>query len=307
MHSEFTFPSCDGHTSLHAEAWIPQRPLAVVQLIHGMVEHIGRYRPFAQWLEEQGFAVYGHDHLGHGASSRQEDWGFFRREKPAEALLTDIHSLRLIARVRHPDLPFFMLGHSMGSYLLRAYLTSHGEGLSGAVIMGTGFLPAGVTRAGLGLIRCLEALRGPRHRSALVESLVFGKDYSGFDMSGQNPGNSWLTKDEAIVRQYYSDPRTTFRFTLNGYQGLLEAVQAACDPALARKIPGKLPLLLVSGAQDPVGAAGAGVRQTEAQLRAAGLADVTLRLFEGDRHEILNETDRAEVYAFIGSWLRDRL
>lgn len=299
----FAFLSCDGKTQVHAVAGRPEgTPKAVLQITHGMIEHIGRYQPFMEWLLGRGYAVCGHDHLGHGATGRQEDWGYFGPH-PSRLLVGDMHALRERMQKEYPELPYFMLGHSMGSYLLRQYLAEHGKGLSGAIVMGTGFLPGAVTAAGLALIRAKTAVQGPRHISRTVQGMVFGSDYKRFDMTGKDPGRSWLTKDEAIVRQYYSDPRTTFRFTLNGYQGLLEAVSAACSPDQAQRIPGELPVLLISGADDPVGGFGKGVRETEAQLKRAGLRHVTLRLWEGDRHEVLNETDRDAVWQYILDWM----
>ncbi|MBR6028287.1 MAG: alpha/beta hydrolase [Clostridia bacterium] len=305
MPESFQFLSADGKTQVHAEIFRPEgSPKAVLQLIHGMVEHIGRYRRFAEWLAGQGFVVAGHDHLGHGATGKPEDWGYFGAPDPSGLLVKDIHSLRERVQKEYPGLPYFMLGHSMGSYLLRKYLTWHGEGLSGAVVMGTGFMPGAAAAGGLAVIHSAELLKGARHKSRTVEKLVFGSDYQHFDMSGKEPSRSWLTKDEDIVRQYYSDPRTTFRFTLNGYQGLVEAVRDACDPKGAARIPKDLPVLLISGADDPVGSFGKGVRETETQLKQAGLKDVTCHLIEGDRHEVLNETDREQVYGYLLDWFR---
>ena len=305
---EWTFLSADGVTQVHAELYRPGgKARALLQITHGMIEHIGRYRPFMEWLCGQGFAVCGHDHLGHGATGDPKDWGYFGRPHPSRLLVSDMHALRQRVQAEYPDCPYFMLGHSMGSYLLRQYLTEHGQGLSGAIVMGTGFMPGAVSGAGLALIHALSLFKGARHRSRAIEGVVFGSDYQRFDMTGADPGRSWLTKDEAIVRQYYSDPRTTFKFTLNGYQGLVEAVKAACSTKGAARLPKALPLLLISGADDPVGGFGKGVRQTEAEYRKAGLTDVEVCLIQNDRHEVLNETDKAQVWQTLLDWMTEKM
>ncbi len=308
MKKVFEYPSSDGKTSLHAEMYLPKgQPTAVLQITHGMVEHIGRYQPFAEWLCERGFAVVGHDHLGHGATGRREDWGYFCEDHPAATLVEDMHRLRLRTQQAFPGLPYYMLGHSMGSYLLRAYLTLHGEGLNGAVVMGTGFMAPSTAKAALAVIRVMTAVKGSRYRSKTIEGLVFGKEYQRYDLTGKDTKNSWLTRDEKIVAQYYSDPRTTFKFTLNGYRGLVEAVALSCDAHAAEKMPKKLPVLLISGAEDPVGGFGTGVRQTEFQMKHGGIEDLTLCLLKGQRHEVLNELGREDNYQYIYDWMLSRL
>ena len=197
---------------------------AILQITHGMVEFVERYRPFAEFLTENGFMVVGHDHLGHGDSvASREDWGYFA-ENPSDTVITDMHTLRTMVQKENPGVPYFMMGHSMGSYMLRKYLTIHNDDLRGAIIMGTGCVPDSMTRLGINVCRFLAKIFGWHHRSRLVESLSFGGPYKKYDLSGKTPSNSWLTKDEDIVKFYYNEPRCTFKFTLNGYLGLMEAV-----------------------------------------------------------------------------------
>ncbi len=222
-----------------------------------------------------------------------------------DILLEDVHTLRTQVQKDYPDLPYFILGHSMGSYILRKYLCLHGTGLSGAIVMGTGFIDSGVTHAGLLMCRLLTLLKGEKERSAFITKLTFGSGgYRKFCMDGSDDSNSWLTKDTAIVRKYYQDPLCTFRFTLNGYQGLLETVLYDCTAKHLARMDRNIPVLLVSGSEDPVGDMGAGVRKVYEMFREAGMKDVKMRLFEGDRHEILNETDRETVvYPELLGWL----
>lgn len=303
---EFTFSSSEGRTKVHAVEWMPDSGeyRAILQITHGMVEFIDRYDLFAGYMTEQGFLVVGHDHVGHGASIvSPQDWGFFDEKHPSDTLVADMHTLRTMTQNAHPQLPYFMLGHSMGSYMLRKYLTIHGKGLEGAVIMGTGFVPAYATTLAKCLTRSLARIKGWRHRSSMLAALSFGKPYKKFDKSGEIPGNSWLTKDEKIVEDYYSDPRCTFTFTLNGFMGLYEAVSYSCNPRNAVKIPSTLPILMVSGEDDPVGDFGVGVRKVYDMYRNAGITDLTCTLYKDDRHEILNETDREKIYVDIRDWL----
>lgn len=306
----FSFLSADGKTQVHAVRWIPENGSyeAILQITHGMVEYIERYRGFAEFLNEQGFLVVGHDHIGHGESvASQEDWGYFAQPNPSDVLVADMHKLREMTQEEHPGVPYFMLGHSMGSYMLRKYLSLHGEGLTGAVIMGTGCIPDKTTKMGMTVAKLLAKLYGWRHRSRLIQKLSYDKPYKQFDVSGGDENNSWLTKDTEIVKAYYANPKCTFVFTLNAYMGLFEAVLFDNQAENIDKIPKDLPLFLVSGADDPVGNMGKGVKAVYDKFRDAGIEDITWKLYENDRHEILNELDREQVYRDILAWLKVRL
>lgn len=308
--TNFTFLSNDGKTVVHAVKWTPDsgKYKAVLQITHGMVEYIERYTSFAEFLTENDYMVVGHDHIGHGQSvESKEDWGYFCEGNPSDVLIEDIHKLRTLIQEENPDVPYFLLGHSMGSFMLRKYLAFHNENLRGAIIMGTGFIPGNMTSLALKLTSIVSKLRGTKHRSKLIQSLAFGADYKGFDMTGEKPEDSWLTKDVEIVNQYYNEPRCTYMFTVNGYRGLFEAVNFSCNPENAAKIPKKLPLFIVSGQQDPVGGLGKGVMDVYEMYKTAGIADLTYKLYENDRHEILNETDRQVVYSDLLAWMNVRI
>lgn len=308
--NNFTFLSNDGKTAIHAVKWVPDSGeySAILQITHGMVEYIERYEPFAEFLTSKGYLVVGHDHLGHGQSvTSREDWGFFYEGKPSDTVVADMHKLRTLIQEENPDKPYFMLGHSMGSFMLRKYLCLHNDNLRGAIIMGTGFIPGNVTSLALGLTKLIGKIRGIKHRSKFIQGLAFGADYKGFDMTGEQPENSWLTKDVDIVRKYYQTPECTFMFTVNGYQGLFEAVNFSCDAENAKLIPKKLPLFIVSGDQDPVGGLGKGVKDAYYLYQNAGVQDLTYKLYENDRHEILNETDKQVVFEDLLAWMNVRI
>ena len=308
--TNFTFLSNDGKTAIHAVKFTPDSGeyKAILQITHGMVEFIERYTTFAEYLTSNGYMVVGHDHLGHGQSvESKEDWGYFCEGNPSDIVVADMHKLRTLTQEENPDIPYFMLGHSMGSFMLRKYLAFHNENLRGAIIMGTGFIPGNMTGLALKLTGIVGKLRGSRYRSKLIQSLAFGADYKGFDMTGEKPEDSWLTKDVDIVNQYYNEPRCTYMFTVNGYKGLFEAVNFSCNPENANLLPKKLPLFIVSGAQDPVGGLGKGVMQVYDMYKDAGIQDLTYKLYDNDRHEILNETDKQVVFEDILAWMNVRI
>ena len=299
----FTFLSKDGKTQIHCIKWTPEdgNYRAILQLTHGMVEYIDRYDAFANFMTTQGFLVVGNDHLGHGDSVvSKEDWGYFA-PNPSDTLIEDMHTLRTMTQ--EEGKPYFMLGHSMGSFMLRKYLIHHADGVKGAIIMGTNVMPDQTVNLAMRIAKMQAGIFGWRHRSKLLQQLSYSKPYKRFDLTGKDTSNSWLTKDEEIVKAYYADPRCTFLFTDNAYLGMFEAILECCNKENAGKLPKDLPLFFVSGAMDPVGEFGKSVKQAAHLYMDAGMTDVTWKLYEDDRHEILNELDKETVYKDIAAWL----
>lgn len=307
---EFQFLSKNGKTKIHAVKWIPKdgNVKAIMQISHGMVEYIERYDEFARFLVSRGFLVVGHDHLGHGASvSDESEWGYFTQKKPSEIVVADIYQVTSIIRSQYPECPYFILGHSMGSFLLRRYLTLHSEDVTGAVICGTGSQPDIATRFGMLVCSLIRLFRGGHYRSKFVTDVSFGKPYERYDKTGEDPARSWLSKNEKSVNDYYKEPRCTFVFTVNGYYGLFSTICYDNQMKNIRKIRKNLPVLFISGADDPVGDFGEGVKKAYAQYRQAGIRDVKMKLYENDRHEILQETDRVQVFEDVYEWCRKHM
>ena len=304
-----TFDSADGKSKIQAYYWTPDgEAKGIVQLIHGMQEHIGRYTDFAEYLVSKGFIVVAHDQLGHGRTAVTEDQlGFVAKEHPSDTLVRDIHRLRTGTEKKFPGLPYFIFGHSMGSYLLRKYIAKYADGLSGVIICGTGNEKPAKAKAGLAVIGALTKKYGPYHRSQAVTKMMFGGHYKEFDMTGTDLGNSWLTKDVTIVQKYYDDKYCSTPFTLNGYNALVSTVIYDGQKAAYTAVPKDLPILIVSGDRDPVGNFGKGPKEVYANYVKAGVTDIEIRLFEDDRHEILNELDRSSVYDYIYEWLDSHL
>lgn len=305
----FTFVSSDKKTRLHGVKWLPESGEygAVLQIAHGMIEYVERYEEFAAYMAERGYLVVGHDHLGHGDSvESRDDWGYIAEKNGDQLMVEDMQKLRIMTQKENPGIPYFMLGHSMGSYLLRKYITQYGEGLAGALIVGTGSVPDIATKTGIALAKCVARIKGWRYRSKLIEKLFFSGPYRKFSMDGKVLENNWLTKDLDIAAKYYKEPRCTFHFTLNGYDTVMKVVWYDNQPENTARIPKNLPVILLSGADDPVGNMGRGVLLVKKQLEKAGIKDLSCKLYENDRHEILNETDRRAVYRDILKWCEAR-
>ncbi len=305
MRKEFYYLSQDGVTRIHAAAWIPDgRIRAVLQICHGMVEYIERYGEFAEYLASKGYCVAGNDHLGHGKSVRDEEqFGYFAEKDGNRCVIEDIHWLRKQLEKAYPDVPLFMLGHSMGSFLLRQYLVQYGEGLAGAVIMGTGHHGNVELAAGQALCRLIAGVKGWHHRSRLVNQLGMGSYNRHFRPGESDSDKDWITSDTQRRRAYENDPLCSFIFTVNGYYWMFEGMKTLTKKKRIEKIPKDIPLLLVSGGEDPVGGFGKGVGKVYRRYLACGLRNVTMKLYPGDRHEILNERDRRQVYEDIYAWM----
>ncbi len=305
--NEFYFKSSDGVTKIHAAEWIPDGEIrAVLQICHGMTEHIDRYDDFAAYLAGRGFYVAGHDHLGHGQSVQGEDfYGYFHETHGNEYVVEDIHKLRWWIGKHHPKVPYFMLGHSMGSFLLRQYLMGHSEGLSGAIVMGTGYHSAAEVTAGRVMCRVIAAVRGWKYKSRLVNDIGFG----GFNRKFMpcETEMDWLTSDREKRDEYINDPLCGFIFTVNGYYHMFGGMKYLEKRKNIDKMRKDLPVLLMSGEDDPVGAFGKGVRNVHREYAKAGIQDTELRLYEGKRHEILNETGREQVYEDCWRWMDERI
>lgn len=307
---DFTFLSSNGYTNVHAVRWLPEdgKYCAILQISHGMVEYIGRYEQFAEYLTSQGFMVVGQDFVGHGKSVKSpEEFGYFGTKHPSDVLVEDIHKLRKMIQAENPQTPYFMLAHSMGSYMLRKYLGRYSQNLAGAVIVGTGGIYSWQAGICLAVTKILIRIKGDRHRSRFIQKLTYTAPYRKYDLTGKNPANSWLSKDAANVREYYSREECTFIFTLNAYQGLFEAVCYDGMLKNVQRISKDLPVLFISGKEDPVGDLGRGVVRVYRMFQKAGIRDVKCVLYPHDRHEILNETDKEKVYKRIAAWLREHM
>lgn len=306
MKQEFYYPSKDGRTKIHAIEWIPEGEVsAVLQICHGMVEYIDRYDEFARFLNENGYYVVGHDHLGHGQSVVSEDkLGFFHESKGNACVIEDIHYLRKFTQKKYPDVPYFMLGHSMGSFLLRQYIGLYGNGLAGAIVMGTGSKSDFILAVGKLVCRISAFVKGWEYRSNLVNSMAFG----GFNkkFAHETTGLNWLSRNPVNAQNYAKDPLCNFVFTVNAYYQMFCGIQAVNRQERNEEVPKTLPIFFVAGREDPVGNFGKSVENIYKNYKSCGIQDVSIKLYEKDRHEILNEVDRRIVFEDLLRWMEKR-
>lgn len=298
-----TFLSADKKTKSHLICWMPEvKPIATIQIIHGMAEYIARYDEFAKYLTTLGYVVIGHDHLGHGESiTANQRHGYFGQGDSVCLVLEDIHQVCQWIEERYSELPHFILGHSMGSFALRNYLQSYQPDISGAILMGTG-KQATLMPFALSLTAKLNKMK-PKRKNKWVDHFAFGS----FNKLFPEPSSfNWLSKNQENVTQYENDPLTGFTFTNNGFYTLFRLVNQANQVGWADNIQKKLPLLIISGEQDPVGDFGKGPRRVAKQLAESGVKDVSLVLFSTLRHEILLETEKNEVYQAISQWIEKK-
>lgn len=302
MHEEITYPSADKKTTIHAYIWRPRGQVrGVVQIVHGMAEYALRYEPFALYLAERGFMVCAEDHLGHGKSVLSAaELGYFDGGDGTDTVLADIRRLRQIVVGQAGDLPYFMMGHSMGSFFTRAYIAAHGAELAGAVIMGTGFQPAALTGFGRCAAALAAAFGGWKRRSRFIDRLAFGSYNKKF--GGRTPYD-WLSADEGNVDRYIADGLCGVTFTCGGFYTLFSIVGRACRGATVKQTPRRLPLLLVSGGDDPVGGYSSGVKKLYDKYVSAGISDVNMIIYRGARHEILNDFCAPQVREDIADFL----
>ena len=303
--TEFTFLSTDGKTQLHGMRWEPEgrSVRAVLQLCHGVAEHIARYDAFARYLNSLGIAVVGHDHLGHGLSLPEGGTPvYFGEGNTWHTVVDDIYVLHQRIRLWYPDVPLCIMGHSMGSFLTRTYLIRYPGTVKAAIIMGTGWQPKAVIAGGLAVAKAVGAVVGESGTSDLVTNLAFGAYNKLF--APNRTSCDWLSADTDNVDRYMADPLCGADATVGLFRQMLRGLRFNQTPGNIDRMDKNAPILLIAGQDDPVGDMGAGVRRTHDAFKRAGVRDVTLKLYPGLRHEILNEAAmRDTVYGDIGAWM----
>lgn len=315
LKSEGEFLSTDGKNLIHYYMYEPLQevlqekkltvPLGILQISHGMCEHIERYEEFAEFLCGQGFLVCGNDHLGHGRTvTDPDDYGFFGEKDGWTYLYQDLHILTLLMKRDHPNLPYFLFGHSMGSFIARIYITAFERELNGCILCGSsgGEIMGGV---GLRLSEAMISREGSHYRSEKLTELMFGQYCR--KIPDRVSDSDWISRDREIVKKYREDPACTFVFTAAGYRDLITMLGQVSKQEWAGQVPNQLPVFLIAGEADPVGDYGKGVEKVFHRLADAGLTDVSLKLYGGARHELLNEINRAEVYEDIFHWISRRI
>ena len=303
---EFSYPSSDGSHTVHAMEWLPQgQPRAVVQIVHGVAEYVGRYDHVARFLTERGFLVCGEDHLGHGKTVDDGKYGYFSPRGGWDLVARDIRRLRELQGEKYPGVPYVMLGHSMGSFLTRTYLIRWPGTVDGAVLSGTGQEPAPLVALGKALAGGLCLLRGGDSVSPLVNAMSLGAYNKKF--APNRTGADWISRDEAVVDAYLKDPLCTFMPTVAMFRDMMGGLQYIADRSNLARMDKETPVYFLSGDRDPVGAMGKGVEKVVRMFRKAGCRDVSVKLYPEGRHEMFNELNRDEVMADLLAWLESKL
>lgn len=333
--TESRFKSSDGiHNCYYITATPREEPKGILQISHGMCEYIDRYRDFALFMADNGYIVCGNDHLGHGKTADSpDDLGYFAEKNGWQCAVEDLHRLTRIMKERYPELPYYLLGHSMGSFLARAYAIKHGHECEAFIFMGTadgfesaisellenvgrltakleekkgkvntGRLSSGAITALLSQGELLKKIKGDRYRSEILDKIAFGK--SNDRIENCRTRYDWITRDNEIVDKYSADPYCTFIFTVNGFLNLASVLWYVSNEKWYANIPKDIPILLLAGDADPVGNYANGVRAVYDKL-CSYRADAAIKIYEGARHELLNEINRTEVYEDILQFLKN--
>ena len=306
MKETFKIQSSDGIHDLHVTHYKPDGKVkAVLQIVHGMCEYIDRYDEFAMYLNEHGIAVLGLDHLGHGHSVNSDDeLGFFGEKGGKGFLIKDQFYLTRQIKRLYPGKKVFMLGHSMGSFITRRYITIWGGELDGVIVMGTGQQPFAKVKAGRMLAYTIMHSKGLMYRSELLYKLSTGGYEDAFKKRGLG---SWLSKNDDINASYEADKYCNFIFTASGFHTLFSIVEDLSLKKNDNRIPTELPILFMSGMDDPVGDYTKGVLAVYNEYRKLGIKDLDVIFYQNDRHEILNELDREDVYRDVLAFLENHI
>ena len=291
------FKSTDGEHNIAYYVFMPKGEIkAAVQIVHGMNEYFLRYKEFAEFLCENGIAVCGNDHLGHGSSvSCEEDYGYFSPQKGWQNTVEDMYKLTKIMKEKVGSVPYFMFGHSMGSFLARVYMIKHASALDGAIVCGTGDGAAGLS-ALLTVCDAVKLAKGERYRSDKLNNAAFGKYNERFP--DREYDTAWLSRDVEVQKSFAEDEKCSHIFTVNGFENLIKMLLYISDPRWFAALRKDMPVFLIAGTDDPVGNYGKGVEAVFNKLKAQD-CNVELKLYEDARHELVNEINKEEVMADV--------
>ena len=301
---EFNYPSSDGEHSIYACQWLPDegQPKAVVQLVHGVSEYVGRYDHVARRLADSGYAVCGEDHLGHGNTAKQDSkFGYFSKHDGWTLVTADVRKLRRLMGEQFPNIPYIMLGHSMGSFLTRTYLCRYPGTIDGAILSGTGQESSALVAGGKAIASLIGRVKGTDAVSPLVHQLSLGAYDKQF--APNRTTADWISRDEAVVDAYLKDPFCSAMPTVGLYRDMLGGLQYIASRRALSQMDPNTPVYIFSGDKDPVGSCGKGVKKVYGYFEKQGTKDLTLKLYPNGRHEMFNELNRDEVINDLLTWL----
>lgn len=287
--------------------WIPDAKVkAVIQIVHGMAEYSSRYSEFAEFLNNHGFAVYANDHRGHGLTAeKMENTGHFADNKGWSLIVKDCMTLTSIIKTDYPGIPVFILGHSMGSFITRDVISQNGIDYRGAILSGTSWNPSVLLSLGRAITGLQKLFYGKRHKSKLLYKLSFGSFNKKF--KPVRTDFDWLNRATEHVDWYVKDDFCGFPCSTQFFGDMFGGIAKIQKTKTIKNTPSALPVLLACGENDPVGNFTAGVKQLYKTYKYCGIQDVELKIYLQARHEILNETNRTEVYGDMLRWMEFRI
>ncbi|MBQ8885137.1 MAG: alpha/beta fold hydrolase [Clostridia bacterium] len=299
----FKIRSDYGEVELFCKAYLPEGGVkeakGIVEIVHGMCEHIARYDGFMRYLAENGYIAAAHDLRGHGESVKSdEELGYFG-DKTGEAVVNDVFKVTKALKERYQNLPVVLLGHSMGAMIVRVFLQEHDKEIEGLIVSGSPSKNA-LAGAGIALDKTIGLFRGERHRSKMMAALATGNGDKNFPGEGKN---AWLTRDKSVVDAYNADKKCGFVFTCNGFENLLRLMKNTYDKKRYRVQNPNLPIFFISGSNDPIMISEDKWVAAQNDLRDAGYQNVSGRLYHEMRHEVLNELKKEEVYADVKAFI----
>lgn len=315
---EYSFLSNNKYVDIYVKMWIPQgRIKAIVQISHGMAEHIGRYEEFAKFLATNGIMVVGNDHMGHGNSiNSEDDFGYFaipvigikggKKERFSSSSLAvkDLYQITKTVKKHYPGIPYYLLGHSMGSMFAQRFAMQYGDEIDGVILLGIVQCDNKKIIAGKLLCKLLTLIKGERHRSKLYYFLAFG----GYNkrIKKRKTRIDWFASDENVVNEYLKDKKCGYIFTMNGFEAMISTMRYIIDNRNLKKIPKDLKILIMSGAEDPCGNYGDYINKLYDMYKENEIEDVEKKLYLSSRHELLNEVNKEEVYEDIYNWIEEK-
>lgn len=306
MRENFIFKDSDG-VDLNVYKWIPKGDIiGIVQISHGMTETVLRYDEFANHLNEKGFIVYGHDHRGHGLTAKKkENLGYIADNEGFEWLVKDVYELMLNIKKEHKNLPIYLFGHSMGSFVSQRFMELHGNEVHGLILSGSNGEPTKLAPIGIMLSNLEVKFFGRKHTSKMMDKLSFG-DFNKKFSPNRTPYD-WLCSVESEVDKYIENKYCGFICSASFYYDLLRGLRTINKKENFKLIPKEVPIYIVAGDMDPVGFFGKGIINLYEKLKKFGVKDVSYKLYKGKRHEILNEDNKMEVMNDISTWILEKV
>ena len=302
MKKTFTFKSSDGVTDIYCVKWSVKNPKAVLQVSHGMAEFIDRYDTLAKFLNKEGIVVVGNDDIGHGNSVSKEKAPMYFGEKGSWTYaLDDLHTLYKMTREEYPDIPYFVLGISLGGYLMRSLLINYSDLVDGAIIIGTSRVIPSVFKFGLFFANLLEKKHGDDAQNDLLYDIFYRTHNKKFKPNRTEM--DWLCANDEALDEFIADEKRGIGITIGLFRELLSVMLYSRDINNIKKMNKKTPVLFLSGADDAVSQFSKGVMSAYKDFKKAGIKNVKYKIYPGMRHDILKEEDNVIVFNDINDWL----